>query len=240
MLAMLKGHERLRAVAAMAVVAEGDMGCDHRGSSSRGHRGLSSERVGEKLSYRTRMLRLLGIEVATWIVQEWLCVEDCVLGMLLGREVGSDISNRGRLRQVAKEEDDSERLMWGVSEGKKKSPLLRLEGSERSASDRGFSSGNLSEGKPKMDRGQEPGVELVLDGLWEQLQLRRRGGRGGRRWAVALSRIARPVLATEETEQWLLYFDGCEQEERAQESALAAERRSGTSLAEERGGDQIC
>ncbi|RWV93339.1 hypothetical protein GW17_00044211 [Ensete ventricosum] len=69
MLAMLKGHERLRAVAAMAVVAEGDMGCDHRGSSSRGHRGLSSERVGEKLSYRTRILRLLGIEVATWIVR---------------------------------------------------------------------------------------------------------------------------------------------------------------------------
>ncbi|RRT84474.1 hypothetical protein B296_00003064 [Ensete ventricosum] len=134
MLAMLKGHERLRAVTTMAVVAEGDMGCDHRGSSSRGHRGLSSERVGEKLSYRTRMLRLLGTEVATRIVQEWLCVEDCVLGMLLGREVGSDISNRGRLRrQVAKEEDDSERLLRGVSEGKKKSPLLRLEGSGRSA-----------------------------------------------------------------------------------------------------------
>ncbi|RRT68134.1 hypothetical protein B296_00004911 [Ensete ventricosum] len=45
--------------------------------------------------------------------------------MLLGREAGSDVSNRGR-------HDDSKRLLRGVTERKKKSPLPRLEGSGRS------------------------------------------------------------------------------------------------------------
>ncbi|RRT42815.1 hypothetical protein B296_00018063 [Ensete ventricosum] len=42
MLAMPKGHKQLRAATAMMVAAEGDMSCDHRGSSS--------ERICKKLS----------------------------------------------------------------------------------------------------------------------------------------------------------------------------------------------
>ncbi|RWW39914.1 hypothetical protein BHE74_00054714 [Ensete ventricosum] len=45
-----KGHERSRTATATAMATEGDMGCDHRGSSSEGHRGSSFRHVGEKLS----------------------------------------------------------------------------------------------------------------------------------------------------------------------------------------------
>ncbi|RZS03796.1 hypothetical protein BHM03_00034008 [Ensete ventricosum] len=89
----------------------------------------------------------------------------------------------------------------------------------------------------RMDRDQEPRVELVHSGLREQLRLQKQLGRVGRRWAVALSRITGPVLATKETEQRLLCFDGCEWEERAQGSVPAAESGSGVSLAEEHAGD---
>ncbi|RZS14160.1 hypothetical protein BHM03_00045824 [Ensete ventricosum] len=47
-------------------------------------------------------------------------------------------------------------------------------------------------------------------------------------------------LAIEETEQQLLYFDGCEREERAQESAPATESGSGASLAEGRLRSLLC
>ncbi|RRT82101.1 hypothetical protein B296_00009071 [Ensete ventricosum] len=50
MLATPKGHERLRAAATTTVAVEGDMGYDYKGSSFRGHRGSSSERIGEKVS----------------------------------------------------------------------------------------------------------------------------------------------------------------------------------------------
>ncbi|RWW56391.1 hypothetical protein BHE74_00036904 [Ensete ventricosum] len=45
-----KGHKRLRAAATTTVAVEGDMGYDYKGSSFRGHRGSSSERVGENVS----------------------------------------------------------------------------------------------------------------------------------------------------------------------------------------------
>ncbi|RWV98799.1 hypothetical protein GW17_00038330 [Ensete ventricosum] len=85
-----------------------------------------------------------------------------------------------------------------------------------------------------MDRDQEPRVGLVHSGLREQLRLQKQLGR---RRAVALSRITGPVLATKETEQRLLCFDGCEWEERALGSVPTAESGSGVSLAEEHAGD---
>ncbi|RWV87850.1 hypothetical protein BHE74_00045716 [Ensete ventricosum] len=57
MLATSKSHERLRAVATMAVATEGDMGYDHKGLSSRGYRGSSSGRVGDKLSLDNEEIR---------------------------------------------------------------------------------------------------------------------------------------------------------------------------------------
>ncbi|RWW13465.1 hypothetical protein GW17_00022815 [Ensete ventricosum] len=50
MLATPKGHEWLRAAATMTVAVEGDMGYDYKGSSFRGHRGSSSERICENVS----------------------------------------------------------------------------------------------------------------------------------------------------------------------------------------------
>ncbi|RRT80445.1 hypothetical protein B296_00023304, partial [Ensete ventricosum] len=51
----------------------------------------------------------------------------------------------------------------------------------------------------RMDRDQEPRVELVHSGLREQLRLQKQLGRVGRRWVVALSRITGPEEAEKPT-----------------------------------------
>ncbi|RZS12366.1 hypothetical protein BHM03_00043798 [Ensete ventricosum] len=61
-LAMSKGHERLRAVTATAVATEGDMGFDHRRSTSR--------HVGEMLSLDSEERRDQDQEVSTDLVTQ--------------------------------------------------------------------------------------------------------------------------------------------------------------------------